>query len=79
MLKLMSQMMTHMPKVKIQPDDLVLVKLTALEAHLIKIIRSTPFGKIIVETVHGAPYKAVSQNSILLKADQVDDLIVQRE
>jgi hypothetical protein len=61
---------------KQKQEDTFPVLVTALEAHMLKIIRSVPFGEIVVSNQNSAPFKVSAKTSVILKPEQGQDLIV---
>ena len=65
-------MMTYMLK----PDDIVIIRVTALEAHLIKVIRDVMYGEVVVKKSGGSMFNIFANKSIKLDPEGGRGLIV---
>jgi len=59
-----------------QPDEMIVIKVSAREAHLIKVLRGCEFGKIVVHKVGGVLVRAEPNESQLLNDESGLDLAV---
>ncbi len=62
------------PFVPHQPEKRIKVEITAKEAHLIKVLRKSHFGRVVVHKMNGLLVRIESSESVLLNEKDGLDL-----